>query len=69
MESEDNGAEKESLESKETEKEKESKTSEAPTKKKIFHKTTSIFLRNLPPTITKSEVEAVILGRFRVVKS
>ncbi|OQV19076.1 Serrate RNA effector molecule-like protein [Hypsibius exemplaris] len=28
-------------------------------KRKVFHKTTSIFLRNLPPKITKSEVEAV----------
>ncbi|GAV02828.1 hypothetical protein RvY_13346 [Ramazzottius varieornatus] len=32
----------------------------SPTKqRKVFHKTTSIFLRNLPPNITKTEVENV----------
>lgn len=30
-----------------------------PEKPKALHKTTSIFLRNLAPTITKQEVEAI----------
>lgn len=53
----------------ESEKEKEIEKA-APTKKKIFHRTASIFLRNLPPTITRSEVEAVctLFGSLGFVK-
>lgn len=36
-----------------------SSTDDKPEKPKALHKTTSIFLRNLSPTITKQEVEAV----------
>ncbi|XP_055347029.1 serrate RNA effector molecule homolog B-like [Paramacrobiotus metropolitanus] len=46
-------------ESSEDSKTKESDKPNAPTKRKVLYKTTSIFLRNLPPNITRTEVEAV----------
>ena len=36
---------------------------------RALHKTTSIFLRNLAPTITKAEVEAVSILFFRLYKA
>lgn len=35
---------------------------------RALHKTSSIFLRNLAPTITKAEVEAVIISHFYFFK-
>jgi len=39
-------------------------TPAAETKPCALHKTQSIFLRNLAPTITHQEVEGVIVGHF-----
>jgi hypothetical protein len=39
----------------------EEETKEVVVKPRCLHKTASIFLRNLAPTITKQEVEAVII--------
>lgn len=44
---------------KETEKEEDVKMDDGKPKPRALHKTTSIFLRNLAPTITKQEVEAM----------
>lgn len=42
----------------------EEETKEVVVKPRCLHKTASIFLRNLAPTITKQEVEAVIISLF-----
>merc|ERR1719189_3127904 len=66
-EKEENGDEKDNEKGQEDEKEKEKETEEkedvkmddGKPKPRALHKTTSIFLRNLAPTITKQEVEAM----------
>jgi hypothetical protein len=59
MDSGDDG--EEGMECDESQKERKKKrgTSEEAAKPRPLHKTASIFLRNLAPTITKQEVEAV----------
>lgn len=42
-----------------TKKDEDEESADKPYKKKLLHKTSSIFLRNLAPSITKQEVEAV----------
>ncbi|KAJ8970602.1 hypothetical protein NQ314_001137, partial [Rhamnusium bicolor] len=56
---EEKEAEKESEEKKEDDIQSVDDDSNKPEKPKALHKTTSIFLRNLAPTITKQEVEAM----------
>merc|ERR1719187_2527647 len=53
--------EKEEVEKDKDEKEVDMKDSEGESspKPRALHKTSSIFLRNLPPTVTKQEVEAM----------
>lgn len=51
--------EKEEEKDKESKKDEEEEGKEEEQKPRALHKTASIFLRNLAPTITKQEVEAV----------
>ena len=56
---EDEKEEKDEKDEKMDEEESEDKVDDKQPKPRALHKTTSIFLRNLAPTITKQEVEAM----------
>ena len=54
-------------EDKKKEEEEEEEEEDLTPRPRALHKTASIFLRNLAPTITKQEVEAVSLGCYLAV--